>query len=200
MTLTAVLAPICTGIAMILIWPQVLRVRRLDSVEGIAVVGTLHGLTGCTLWTTYGIARGIVPVIAANAAIGAAVLLIGLAQVRHGVMRRSLLLGWLAFVGLVSVITVVADSALTGWLAAVVAITSIIPQAVHAARATDLSAVSRPTYVLICASTVLWSVYGMLIGDPMVVVSNLLILPCAAYIALRATRAQATPRSVGVLA
>ena len=37
--------------------------------------------------------------------------------------------------------------------------TSIVPQTVHAARAADLSAVSLPTYGLICTSTMLWGAY-----------------------------------------
>jgi len=189
-TLTAVLAPICTAIAMILIWPQVARVYRLNSVEGIAPIGTLHGLTGCVLWTTYGVAAGIVPVIVANLGIGAALLLIGAAQVRHGVLRRSVMVGWLLFVLVATLATVVVRSSITGWFATVVGVTSIVPQVVHAARTDDLAAISRPTYALICTSTALWSLYGLLISDLMVVVSNVLIFPCAAYILVTATRAQ----------
>ena len=199
-SLTTILAPICTAIAMVLIWPQVLRVYRLNSVEGIAPIGTLHGLTGCVLWVTYGVSQGIVPVVGANLGIGTALVLIGAAQARHGVLRRSVLVGWLLLVGAGALATLAVSPSLTGWLATVVGVTSILPQVLHAARTDDLSAVSRPTYILICASTTLWTLYGALIGDVMVIVSNVLVVPCAAFILLQATRAQAEPAELVAVA
>jgi MtN3 and saliva related transmembrane protein len=190
-SLTAILAPICTAIAMVLIWPQVIRVYKLNSVEGIAPIGTLHGITGTVLWVTYGVSQGIIPVVGANIGIGVALVLIGAAQSRHGVLRRTVLVGWLAFVVVAALATLAVSPTLTGWLATVVGVTSILPQVAHAARTDDLSAVSRPTYMLICASTVIWSVYGALIGDVMVIVSNVLIVPCAAFVLVQATRSQA---------
>ena len=189
-SLTAILAPICTAIAMVLIWPQVIRVYKLNSVEGIAPIGTLHGLTGSVLWVTYGVSQRIIPVIGANLGIGAALVLIGAAQARHGVLRRTVLVGWLAFVIVAALGALALSPTLTGWLATIVGVTSILPQVAHAARTDDLSAVSRPTYTLICASTVIWSLYGALIGDVMVIVSNVLVVPCAAFVLLQATRSQ----------
>lgn len=191
MSLTALLAPICTVIAMVLVWPQVLRVWRLDSVEGLSSFGTLHGLTGCILWTLYGIAQGVLPVILANAGIGAAVALVGVAQVRHRVLPAALFGGWVAFVLVAGLVLVSWSQGVTGWLAGAIGVTSIVPQAVRVARATDVSAVSRPTYALICTSCSLWVVYGMLIADAVVIVSNLLVLPCAAFVLIRASRSQA---------
>lgn len=191
MTLTALLAPICTAIAMALVWPQVIRVYRMRSVEGIAPFGTMHGLTGSVLWSLYGIAEGVPAVILANVGIGSAVFLIGLAQVRHRVLPATVLYGGLAAIVAAGLVAVTRSAGLTGVLASVVGVTSIIPQAVHVVRATDLSAVSRPTYAMIGASTLLWAVYGTALGDPIVIASNLAIFPFAAFIYLRASRAQA---------
>jgi uncharacterized protein with PQ loop repeat len=60
----------------------------------------------------------------------------------------------------------------------------------HAARATDLSGVSLPMYALIVVTSVLWSLYGLLIGEPLVIITNIAILPCALFVALKARRAQ----------
>ena len=190
MTLTAILAAVCTAIAMALIWPQVVRVHRLRSVEGIAPFGTMHGLTGATLWTLYGIASGLPAVVLANAGIGSALFIIGLAQVRHRVLPAAVLFGGMAAIAAFGATSVIVSVGLTGVLASVVGVTSIVPQTIHVVRAADLSAVSRPTYAMICASTFLWSIYGVALGDPIVIVSNLAILPCAAFILVRATRAQ----------
>jgi uncharacterized protein with PQ loop repeat len=157
-SLTDVLAPVCTVIAMVLVWPQVLRVWRLNTVEGLSAFGTLHGLTGCILWTLYGISQGVVPVILANAGIGAAVAMVGVAQVRHRALPGALLAGWITCVIAVGAVLVAWSPGVTGWLAGAIGVTSIVPQAVRVARATDVSAVSRPTYALICTSCSLWVV------------------------------------------
>lgn len=193
MTLAAVLAPLCTAVAVSLVWPQVIRVYKLRSVEGLAPFGTMHGLTGCTLWTLYGVASHLPAVILANAGIGSAMFLIGLAQVRHRVLPAAVLFGGLAGIVAFGLGSVAVSTSLTGVLASVVGVTSIIPQTLYVIRTTDLSAVSRSTYALICTSCSLWAVYGLTLADPIVVLSNLAILPCAAFILVRASRAQALP-------
>jgi uncharacterized protein with PQ loop repeat len=198
MDLAAVLAPICTAVAVCLIWPQVIRVYRLNSVEGLAPLGILHGLAGCTLWTMYGAAKGIVPVIISNAAIGGALFLIAIALVRHRALKATHLVAALVGVAAVGTGSLAVSTTFEGWLAIIVGATSIFPQTVHAARARDLSAVSLPTYGLVCLNTVLWSAYGALIDDPMVILINVVILPCAVLIAFKAWRAQSHPADVRV--
>jgi len=51
--------------------------------------------------------------------------------------------------------------------------------------------VSAATYCLLTLSSSLWIVYGLLRRDALVVAPNLLIVPTAAVIALRARRAPA---------
>ena len=60
--------------------------------------------------------------------------------------------------------------------------TSVLPQTVHVLRASSLHGVSVPTYALLCVTTLSWASYGVGIGDPLVVVTNLLVLPCAALV------------------
>ena len=50
----------------------------------------------------------------------------------------------------------------------------------------SLHGVSVPMYALLCATTISWATYGVLVGDPLVVVTNLLVLPCAAVVTARA--------------
>jgi uncharacterized protein with PQ loop repeat len=194
MSFTAVIAPICTVVAVCLIWPQVFRVYRLGSVEGLSSFGTLHGLSGCTLWTIYGIAREITPVIISNAAIGAALSTIAVAQVRHRALQtRYVVLTLVAATG-IGVAALSISTGFLGWAAILVAVTSVLPQTIRAAVADDLSAVSLPTNCLVVANGALWILYGALIGDLQLMVINALIAPCAAFIALRAWRSQAAAR------
>jgi MtN3 and saliva related transmembrane protein len=190
MQLTAVLAPVCTALTVSFVWPQVYRVYRLRTVEGLAPNGTMHGLCACTLWTMYGAARGIAPLILSNGAVGMAMLMIAAAQIRHRVLAITRLLTVLVVVGVVGAVALAISPVLAGWLAIVVGVTSIIPQTIHVSRSTELAGVSLSMYSLVLLSGVLWSLYGILIGDWLVVITNALIFPCALYVTTKAWRAQ----------
>jgi MtN3 and saliva related transmembrane protein len=191
--LTAVLGPICTALSVSFVWPQVIRVYRLDTVEGLAPNGTLQGLAASALWAMYAIARGVGPLVVSNVVIGVALLMIAVAQIRH----RALAVRKLCAVAVA--ITVIGGGALelsttlAGWIAIVVGVTSILPQALYAARANDLSGVSLPMYALVLISCVLWSVYALLIGDWLIIITNMLIAPCALFVASKAWRFQYRP-------
>ena len=60
--------------------------------------------------------------------------------------------------------------------------TSALPQTFHVLRAPSLHGVSVPTYALLCVTAVSWAAYGFGVGDPLVVVTNLVVLPCAALV------------------
>ena len=72
-----------------------------------------------------------------------------------------------------------------GWLAIVVGATSVLPQTVHVLRVPVLTGVSVSMYGLLSVAAASWAVYGVLIGDPLVVLTNLLVLPCAAVVVTR---------------
>jgi uncharacterized protein with PQ loop repeat len=81
--------------------------------------------------------------------------------------------------------------------------TGIIPQAIRAARTSHLVGVSVMTFLIITTMTISWGTYGLLIGDVFVAAPNIIIGPCALFIAIRAiqshrrygssTTAEATP-------
>jgi len=193
MDVVAVLGPICTALSVSLVWPQVIRVYRLNTVEGLAPNGTLHGLSACTLWTMYGVARGVGPLIVSNGAIGVAMLMIAAAQIRHRRLGIGKLLAVATGILVLGTAALAVSTSLAGWTAIVVGVTSILPQTVHAAKAADLSAVSLPMYGLLLLNAALWSVYGLLIGDHLIIVTNILIAPCALFVAMKAWRSRAAP-------
>jgi uncharacterized protein with PQ loop repeat len=188
--LTAVLGAICTALSVSFVWPQVIRVYRLNTVEGLAPNGTLHGLAACTLWTTYGAARGVAALIVSNGTIGVALLMIAAAQIRHRALGARKLLATAACITVITTGALAISTTFAGGVAILVGVTSILPQTIHASRAKDLSGVSMPMYGLIVVASVLWSLYGLLIGDPLVITTNILIVPCALFVALKAWRAQ----------
>lgn len=193
MQLTTILAPIATALSIGFIWPQVIRIYRSRSVEGIAPQGTLHGLAGVSLWTVYGFSKMIIPLSISNVTVGTAMILIALAQVRHGVMPLRWMLAVLAgFTTLGLVTTLGISPELCGWLATAVSATSVIPQSIHTMRAKDLSGVSLTMYGLLVLTGTCWGLYGLLIGNLVVAAPNLIIVPSAILVALKVWRFQAT--------
>ena len=175
----------CTALSVAFVWPQVARVYRQRTVEGIAPNGTLHIAAAASLWMIYGIARADLAISVANAAVVVAMVLIASQQIRYGALTaRTAALTAIA-------IAVVAGGALAispnvvGWLAIAAGATSALPQTFHVLRAPSLHGVSVPTYALLCITAVSWTAYGFGVGDPLVIVTNMVVLPCAALVLAR---------------
>jgi uncharacterized protein with PQ loop repeat len=175
----------CTTLSVAFVWPQVARVYRQHTVDGIAPNGTLHGAVASGLWMLYGLARGDVAISVANAAVVLAMVLIAAQQIRHGTLTRQK--AAITAVGAVVVggIGLAISPTAVGWLAIAAGATSVLPQTVHVLRAPTLDGVSVPMYALLCLTTLSWAVYGLALGDPLVVATNLLVLPCAGLVMSR---------------
>lgn len=128
--------------AFVFIWPQVIRVYRINSVEGIATKGTLQSLAGAGLWSVYAVAKWNFPLLVSNIAVGTAFLLIGIAQVRHHVMNLQPLVGIVVGVTAAGAALAIANPAITGWVAIAISGTSFVPQTVHVLRSDALRGVS----------------------------------------------------------
>jgi uncharacterized protein with PQ loop repeat len=165
-------------------------VYRLNTVEGISPFGTLHGVAGCTLWTSYGIAQGVGPLIVSNGVIGLALVSIGVAQIRHSAFAAPALAAAIVAFMAIAVGSLMISSTLTGWLAIVVGMTSIIPQTRYVVTATSLAGLSLPMYALLVSSSVMWVAYGLVIGDPLVLMPHTVVLPCGIYITTKVWRSQ----------
>jgi uncharacterized protein with PQ loop repeat len=180
----------CTALSVAFVWPQVARVYRQHTVDGIAPKGTLHGATASLLWMLYGLGTGDVAISVANAAVVVAMVLIAVQQVRHEVLPLRTAVGTAIVVVTVGGIAVAVSPTFVGWLAIAAGATSVLPQTVHVLRAPTLHGVSVPTYLLLVLTTLSWATYGVLIGAGLVVPSNLLGLPCAALVTARTWTAQ----------
>ena len=71
-----------------------------------------------------------------------------------------------------------------GSLAAILSVASFTPQAWKIIRERQTQGLSAATYALTCAGFALWAVYGMLNGDPAIIVPNSICLLLAAFILL----------------
>ena len=180
----------CTALSVAFIWPQVVRVYRQHTVEGIAPKGTLHGATASAFWMLYGLAVGDAAITLANVAVVLAMALIAFQQVRHGTLPARTGILTAVLVAVVGVGATLLSPTAIGWLAIVAGATSVLPQTVHVLRSETLNGVSITTYLLLCLTAFSWAAYGVFVGDPLVIITNVLVLPCAAVVAARAWLSQ----------
>jgi uncharacterized protein with PQ loop repeat len=173
--------------SLIFVWPQVARLVRTRDPQGISVVGALWAMAGFTLWSAYGLHEARYPIFVANgqALVGFAIILA--LRVRLGDPVRAFRAATAAGVVALVLFGVGAPAAIIGAVAIVVSATGYLPQAVVAWRALDVAGVSPTTYWLLALSATLWIVYGLTARDVLVILPNLLILPTATVIGIRAS-------------
>jgi len=175
---------------MLFIWPQVFRVYRNDTVEGLAPLGALQGMSGSILWAVYGLAQTDIPLFGSNLLLAVAIALLGVAMTRHGVLSRTVLSTVITVVLGVGFITASVSTSLVGILAFGVGAFSVLPQTVKVLRDPDLNGVSVSSNSLLFVTCCAWLSYGLTIGDTLVWLPNVLVIPCSALIVAKARASQ----------
>ncbi|MFZ9532837.1 MAG: PQ-loop domain-containing transporter, partial [Ilumatobacteraceae bacterium] len=82
MTLESISGLIATACGMAFIWPQVFRLYRRRTVEGLSAATVLIGLINPVLWTVFGYSTGRTLAVFANTNVGLAFILIAIQMVR----------------------------------------------------------------------------------------------------------------------
>lgn len=167
-------------------WPQVIRVIRKRTVEGISIVATVHSMSGALLWSIYGIYAAVPSITIANVVTFVAVGFIIGAQVWYGVVSLPLAIGSqlaIAFIG-------IGAASISEWFIGVVAIaiggTAIVPQTIRSARTDHQVGLSALTFAVIAVMSASWAIYGAILANAFIVAPNFLVVPCAIFISVRA--------------
>ena len=167
-------------------WPQVVRVTRKKTVEGISVIGTVHGLSGALLWTIYGIVAEVPSTAIANTITFVAICFIINAQVRVGVLSLSLLVAIQVVIALIGIVAAFISASFIGVVAIAIGGTAIIPQTIRSARTSHQVGLSALTAATIAVMSTSWAIYGAILNDVFIIAPNFLIVPCALFISIRA--------------
>ena len=191
-TLQNILGIVASILSMLFIWPQVILVYRSNTVEGLSPIGALQGICGSTLWSVYGLSQSDVAVGGSNLLIVVALALLARAMVKHGTLPASRLYVTIFAITAFSFICVSVSPGVTGFIAFVVGASSVLPQTFTSAKSDDLSGVSLPTYVLLFFTAVAWSAYGFIVKDALVVLPNVVVIPCAIFIGAKIIRTRKT--------
>lgn len=182
------------GVGMIV--PQVVRLRRHGSAEGVSAVWIGVGLVMNLWWLAYALALalwGLVPVAVGGAALYATMALQMVRIVGPAVLIpvwRGHAVGLLPLGGLIG----------GGWAGAGLAIGLLYgavfaPAVWTAVRSTSLAGVSVTTWVLAWVEAAIWLLYGSTTGDVALVVGGLGGAVMSAIILIRLAAVAASPRS-----
>lgn len=179
---------VCISLSLVFTAPQAFRVVRHDTVEGISVASQVQGFVGSVLWIAYGLNAETYLVVAANVMtlVGVGVVLVKFIQ--HHVLRFVVATSIIAVATVGSAVAIVVSPTLLAIVAVLIGSTGIIPQVVRAARTSQLVGVSVATFLIITAMSTSWFLYGLMIDDLFVAAPNVIIAPCAMFIAVRAIR------------
>jgi uncharacterized protein with PQ loop repeat len=109
-----------------------------------------------------------------------------IAQVRHRAVSWQRAVVVLTVVIAIAVVSGVVSKDVLGLIAVIVGGTGIVPQAIRAARTTHLVGVSVATFAMVVVMSVSWGIYGLMIDDLFVATPNVVIVPSALFIMLRA--------------
>ena len=146
----------------------------------------MQSLSGSILWVVYGIVAHTYLVVTANVMTIVGFGTVIIAQVRHRAVTWQRVVGVLTGVIVVAIVSGAVSRDVLGPIAVVVGGTGIVPQAIRAARTTHLVGVSVATFAMVIVMSVSWSIYGLMIGDYFVVAPNVVIVPSALFIMVRA--------------
>ncbi|MFV0257289.1 MAG: hypothetical protein ACK5PP_02410 [Acidimicrobiales bacterium] len=189
--LVAVLLPAALVVANIMgaamIAPQILRVRRHGTVEGMSFGWVGVGVAMNLWWTAYALATHqwvIMPV-----SIASEVLYLVLAAEAHRLVGRALwrpLLAGTATFGSIPVVPL----AVGGWGAAGLAIglcygLQFAPATARSLLTRDLAGVSGATWAMAALEAAIWTVYGATATDPALLVGGTLGMIMATTIVIR---------------
>lgn len=126
-----------------------------------------------------------------------------LMQVRLKAVSALRALGVEVFVILAALVALAISRNLLGAIAVVVGATGIVPQVFRAAKTSHLVGISVVTFIMVATMSTSWGIYGLLIDDVYVALPNVVIVPSALFISVRAiqshkrygssTSAEATP-------
>lgn len=160
--------------------PQIVRLVRTRSVQGVSGPTTWLGLTINAGWVAFGVARGLVPVAVLSLAY-----VVGYATIAGLLVQRGNRSG--VATAVVSTAAIAATAAAFGWtvlgtaLALTVAV-QFVPQVALAWRGSDLTALAGGTYVVCGLDGIVWGGYGVLRDELPLVLYGLVMASVAVLV------------------
>ena len=176
----------CISLSFTFTIPQAYRVVRRNTVEGISVPSQLQNVSGSILWVVYGIASSTHLVVLANLMTICGFGTVVFMQVRLKAVPAVRMLTVEISVVLAALIALAISRDLLGAIAVAVGATGIVPQVIRAAKTSHLVGISVVTFIMVVTMSASWGIYGLMIDDLYVALPNVVIVPSALFISIRA--------------
>lgn len=168
-------------------WPQVRHILNRPDVSGVSAPTWLFGISGAITWLTIGIVERIAATIVFNSLNLVGVLTVLTLLIRRGRLAVHVLAATVAGTVAVNLAALTVFGTVGPCVLGVTsAVLSFLPQAVGVlGRST--AGVSALSWMFALATSALWSVYGLLIDEFVLVAPGLVMVPAAAVIIWRVT-------------
>ena len=190
MTLESISGLIATACGMAFIWPQVFRIYRRHSVEGLSATTVLIGLINPVFWTVFGYSTGRTLAVFANTNVGFAFILIAMRMVRMKAVNPYIAVSMFAATVAYCVVMNYISPYVVGVTGLVVSTPMFLPQIWKAIRTQELYGVSVWSNLLFSVQCGFWVVYGIEVEEWLYIYPNAILLPCGVIIALRVVRSR----------
>ena len=181
--LETVVSILAVGFTVAFAWPQVFRALR-HGVDGISVGAVTQSLISASAWFGYGLAQRLPPVMIADVGVIAGQLIVTVLLVRNNALTKSRATAVVVVaIALIAICQIPLLTTPIAMIAGLVALTSALTQLIEVIREPDaLEGLSAATYGILTIVACCWLAYGLLRGDMVIIVTNILMIPMAAYI------------------
>ena len=193
MTLEAFSGSIATICGMGFIWPQVFRIYRRHSIEGLSATTVLVGLVNPIFWTVFGYSTGRTLAVFANSNVGIAFVLIAFQMARRKGINPVLAVALFVSTVVYCLVMNEVSPYVVGVSGLIVSTPMFLPQLWTAVRKSELYGVSAWSNVLFSVQCVFWLVYGLEVKEWLYIYPNAILLPCGVIIAWRVIRSRRVP-------
>jgi uncharacterized protein with PQ loop repeat len=175
---------------MAFIWPQVFRIYRRQSVEGLSATTVLIGLVNPVFWTVFGYSTGRSLAVFANANVGFAFVLIAVQMARMKKVNPFIAVVMFASTVIYCLVMNQISPYVVGVTGLVVSTPMFVPQLWKAIRTRHLYGVSVWSNLLFSIQCGFWVVYGIEVEEWLYIFPNAVLLPCGVIIAWRVMRSR----------
>jgi len=192
-TLEAISGAIATMCGMAFIWPQVFRIFRYRTVEGLSATTVLVGLVNPVFWTVFGYSTGRSLAVFANTNVGLAFVLIAFQMARMRAINPRVAVAM--FVSTVAYCLIMNEISpyVVGVTGLIVSTPMFLPQLWKAIRTRELYGVSVWANLLFSVQCIFWVLYGIEVEEWLYIYPNAVLLPCGVIIAWRVVRSRRLP-------
>lgn len=190
----------CVVASLAFVWPQVWRCIKHDTTHGISAFATLHGMTGSSMWFSYGIINSNIAMWSSNVSYLLSQVMIASVLLRHGRLDRRGIAAFLLVVILIQSVGLSTSDTVIGWIGIVASSSGMIPVVLHVHRTHSLHGVSILSWAITVVSASSWAVLGFVIDDPIIIYTNYFTVPLMFYVigkSVRWRRANGVPLFAG---